>query len=81
MLYKSKLKDSGHLLVGAGAKGWGSQEATMSRGDRIASMHVHSCVSILSGHGGCLKEERDTLDSQVLVILFIHLTSQGGWSL
>ena len=27
MLYKSKLKDSGHLLVGAAGKGWGSREA------------------------------------------------------
>lgn len=46
MLYKSKLKDSGHLLVGIGDKDWGSREATMSWGDSVVSMYVHSCMSM-----------------------------------
>lgn len=61
MLYKSKLKDSGHLLVGAGGKGWGSQEATMAWRDRAESSSFW-CIHI-PGQWDCSEEERDTVGS------------------
>lgn len=73
MLYKSKLKDSGHLLVRARVKGWG-----VPGGNHSWIYLVHSGTSVHTpGHRDCSEEGTlSGLRHSAHVILFVHLASR-----